>query len=293
MARKKKTVKSRPSKPNNPPETSRKGKVWNGAISFGLINIPVGVETAEQDQDLHFNLLDQRNLAHIKFKRTNEKTGKEVPNDHIVKAYRHSSGKYVVLSDEDFKRANPRASQTIDIHTFVKMEDIDPMYFERPYYLIPQKSGEKGYALLHEALVKSNTVAIATVVIKTKQHLTAVVAKGDYLLLEILRYAHNLKHEPSQKLLSVKFQPQELEMAEQLVEGMTSAWKPDQYKDTYYTDLKKFIDKKLKAGKGKDVEEVDTEVETVKATDSQDLMALLKASLKKKAGSKSTGLGLH
>jgi DNA end-binding protein Ku len=293
MAKKKKIAKSKAQKSGKHSETSRKGKVWDGSISFGLINIPVGVETAEQDQDLHFNMLDQRDLAHIKFKRTNEKTGKEVPNDKIVKAYHHSSGKYVVLTDEDFKRANPKASQTIDIHTFVKMEDIDPIYFERPYYLVPLKSGEKGYALLHEALVKSNKVAIATVVMRTKQHLTAVVARGNYLLLEILRFNHNLKHKPSQKPLSLKFQPQELKMAEQLVEGMTSAWEPDLYEDTYYTDLKKFIDKKLKAGKGKVVEEIDTEVESVEPSDSQDLMALLKASLKKKPGAKSSGVGLH
>jgi DNA end-binding protein Ku len=265
------------------------GRVWSGAISFGLINIPVGVETAEQGKDLHFNLLDKRNLAHIKYKRVNEKTGKEVPYDQTVKGYHHPSGKYVVLTDEDFRRANPKASKTIDIQTFVKMEDIDPLFFERPYYLVPQKGGEKGYSLLNEALVKSKKVAVATVVMRTKEYLTCVFPREGFLFLEILRFSHNLKKLPSQLVPHAKFKDQELKMAEQLVEGMTSKWKPDQYKDTYYSDLKKHIEKKLAAGKGKAIEEVEPEeTEDKDSDDSQDLMSLLKASLKKKSGAKSS-----
>ena len=268
----------------------RKGRVWSGAISFGLIHIPVDVETAEQDKDLHFNLLDKRNLAHIKYKRVNEKTGKEVPYDQTVKGYHHSSGKYVVLTDEDFRRANPKASKTIDIQTFVKMEDIDPLFFERPYYLVPQKGGEKGYSLLHEALVKSKKVAVATVVMRTKEYLTCVFPRDGFLFLEILRFSHTLKHRPASDAPHASFKGQELKMAEQLVDGMTSKWKPDQYKDTYYADLKKHIEKKLKAGKGKEIEEVEPkEVEDNETGESQDLMSLLKASLKKKPASKSGG----
>jgi len=262
---------------------SRRGRVWNGAISFGLINIPVGVETAEQDKDLHFNQLDKRNLAHIRYKKINEKTGKEVPYDQIVKGYHHESGKYVVMSDEDFKRANPKATQTIDILTFVKMEEIDPVFFERPYYLVPQKGGDKGYNLLLEALVKSKKVAVATVVMRTKEYLTCIFSRGDFLYLEILRFAHTLKKAPSKKPIHAAFKPAELAMAEQLVDGMTSKWKPDQYKDTYYLDLKKHIEKRVVAGKLKEVEEIDeTEPVEIEASDSQDLMALLKASLTEK-----------
>jgi len=268
---------------------SRKGQVWSGSISFGLINIPVGVETAEQDKDLHFNLLDKRNLAHIKFKRVNEKTGKEVSNEQIVKGYHHPSGKYVIMTEEDFKRANPKATQTIDIHTFVKMNEIDPIFFERPYYLTPQKGGEKGYRLLLEALTNAEKVAVATVVMRTKEYLTCIFSKNNLLYLEILRFAHTLKKEPTTRPASAKFKPQELEMAKQLIDGMTSKWKPELYKDTYYDDLKKHIEKRITAGKGKEVENVDNESKAaLKTSDPQDLMALLKASLKKKPGSKSS-----
>ena len=288
---KKKTI---PQKPNFYGGGGRKGHVWTGAISFGLINIPVGVETAEQDKDLHFNQLDKRNLAHIKYKKINEKTGKEVPYNQIVKGFHHSSGKYVVMTDEDFKRANPIATQTIDIQTFVKLEEIDPVFFERPYYLVPHKGGDKGYGLLLEALVKSKKVAIATVVMRTKEYLTCIFAKGDFLYLEILRFSHNLKKEPSTRPRAPNFKPQELSMAEQLVQGMTSKWKPDQYKDTYYADLKKHIDRKIAAGKGKEVEELEEiEAPSVEASDSQDLMKLLKASLAQKATKRLHTKSLH
>jgi DNA end-binding protein Ku len=271
-------------KPEEPSGGIHRGRVWSGAISFGLINIPVGVETAEQDKDLHFNQLDKRNLAHIRYKKINEKTGKEVPYDQIVKGYHHESGKYVIMSDEDFKRANPKATQTIDIQTFVKMEEIDPVYFARPYYLIPQKGDEKGYSLLIEALMKSKKVAVATVVMRTKEYLTCIFARGDFLYLEILRFAHNLKHAPSKKPEKVNFKAAEIAMAEQLVAGMTSKWKPAQYKDTYYADLKKHIEKRVAAGKLKTVEEIDDggDKQVSSNDDSQDLMTLLKASLSKK-----------
>jgi DNA end-binding protein Ku len=287
---------TRAKKPANATEETgnRRGRVWSGAISFGLINIPVGVETAEQDKDLHFNQLDKRNLAHIKYKKINEKTGNEVPNDQIVKGFHHESGKYVVMSDEDFKRANPKATQTIDIHTFVKMDEIDPVYFERPYFLVPQKGGDKGYELLLEALVKSKKVAIATVVMRTKEYLTCVFPKGDFLFLEILRFSHTLKSAPSKHPVNANFKPQELAMAEQLVEGMTSKWKPEQYKDTYYADLKKHIEKRVKAGKLKDVEEVD-EIDSAVAeeNESEDLMTLLKASLSKKPAKAQNAKSVH
>jgi DNA end-binding protein Ku len=267
--------------------------IWKGSISFGLINIPITVQTAEQDKDLHFNLLDKRNLAPIKFHRVNAKTGKEVPNDQIIKGYQYEKGRYVLMTDADFKKANPKATQLIDIQDFVKLEDIDLLMFERPYYLVPEKTGQKAYFLLQQALQKSQKVAIAKVVMHQKEHLTCIFPRGKYLILEIMRFAHAIKDVQDVNYLSAsipKFSAQELKMAETLISDMTSKWKPEQYKDTYYRDLKKHIDTRVKAGK---IEEIDTsEPETekdssAKPSKSTDLMALLQQSL---AGGKKSGV---
>lgn len=261
------------------------GSIWRGAISFGLINIPVSVQSAEEDKDLHFNMLDKRNMARIKYDRTNAKTGKEVPWDQIVKGYEYEKNKYVIMTDADFKRANPKATQSIDIQDFVMIDNIDPMYFEKPYYLVPEKTGMKGYYLLQEALIKSKKVAVATVVMHQKQHLVCVFPRGNHLILEMLRFPHTVKDVKSVATLSenarsFKARPQEIKMAERLIEDMTSAWKPEQYKDTYYFDLKKHINQRIKSGQGKQInEEFEDKEQTIKPSKTEELMDLLKASL--------------
>jgi DNA end-binding protein Ku len=270
--------------------------IWKGSISFGLINIPINVQSAEQDKDLHFRMIDERNMAPIQYKRVNSKTGKEVSNDKIVKGYEFDKNHYIIMKDEDFKKANPKATQTVDIEDIVNLEDIDFILFEKPYYLVPQKGGEKGYFLLQEALKKSKKVAIAKVVMHTKQHLCCIFPRGDHLILEIMRFAHQVREESEvESLKSTKakagYKPQELKMAEKLVQSMTKKWNPDQYKDTYYTDLKKHIDARIKAGKGKHIEEPEKDTETTPAKrstrkSSDDLMSLLKESLKQGASAR-------
>jgi len=261
--------------------------IWKGSISFGLISIPVSVQSAEQDKALHFRMLDERNLAPIQFRRVNSKNGKEVPNDKIVKGYEYEKDHFVIMSDEDFKRANPKATQTIDIEAIIKLSDIDFVLFERPYYLVPQKGGEKGYFLLQTALQKTKKVAIAKVVMHTKQHLCCLFPRGDHLILEILRFAHQVREEQDFDSLKdtkakTKYKPQELKMAEQLVDSMTSKWHPSKYKDTYYDDLMKHIHQRIKAGRGRHIEAPEAPVPRPRAQPSEDLMTLLKASLRQK-----------
>jgi DNA end-binding protein Ku len=255
--------------------------IWSGAISFGLLNIPVSLHTAQQDKDLHFSMLDGRDLAPIKFKRVNGQTQKEVPYDRIVKGYKVSPGKFVIMTKQDFKAANPKATQTIDIEDFIELDEIDFMLFDKPYYLVPKKGGEKGYFLLRDALAKLKKVAIGKIVIRSKQHLVAVMPRGSYLICEILRFAHQIKQVDEVEFLDEvskkNYNPRELNMAEQLVQDMSAKWKPEKYKDTYYDDIMKRIKKKIKAGP-EDVPEVEEEPAKPNA-DVVDLLPLLRQSL--------------
>lgn len=272
------------------------GSIWKGSISFGLLNIPVTLQKAQQDNDLSFSMLDEKDLSPIKYKKVSAKDGKEVPWERIVKGYEYESGEYVIMDKEDFKAANPKATQTIDIEDFVEFSEIDLMFFEKPYYLVPQKNGIKGYFLLCEALKKTGKVAIAKIVIRTKQHLVAVMAKDDFLVCEMLRFAHQVLEVDEVKYLDdiakPKLNPKELKMATELVDGMTAKWKPEQYKDTYNDDIMKIIKLKIKSGDGKTInyEDIETEEADLPTGKVVDLMPLLRKSLeaKKKAKSSST-----
>jgi len=169
--------------------------IWKGHISFGLVSIPVSLYSAEKRVDLHFHMLDSRNLKRIRYERVNDDTGKEVPWTQVVKAFEFDKNNYVILSDDDFKQAAPKAIKSIDIEDFTNLSDIDYLYFERPYYLVPDKSGEKGYVLLREGLKKTKKVGIAKVVIRAKQYLAAVMP-GEYsLILNLLRFNQELRNE--------------------------------------------------------------------------------------------------
>lgn len=261
--------------------------IWKGSISFGLLNIPIVLRKAEEGRELSFNMLDEKDLSPIKYKKVNGKTGHEVPWPRIVKGYEYEQGQYVLMTKEDFKAANPKATQTIDIQDFVSFDEIDLMFFEKPYYLVPQKNGVKGYFLLAEALKKTNKVAIATVVIRNKMHLTCIMAKGDYLVLEMLRFAHEVLEVNEVDYLEdtekPKLSAKELKMAQELIDGMTAKWKPEQYKDTYVDDVMKIIHMKVKSGELKDVDYGELPKEEKGNTGKVvDLMPLLRKSLEEK-----------
>jgi DNA end-binding protein Ku len=227
--------------------------IWSGTVGFGLVQIPVALHTAEDRAELDMTLLDKQNFSPVGYERVNKKTGKAVTWENIVKGYQHSDGKFVVLTDRDFEEANVEATKQIDILDFVELSEIDPRYIERPYYLAPLKAGKKSYAILREALRKTGKAGIGKVVIRTRQHLAAVVAHDEALLLILLRFADELRDAkgldlPSTSLKSLDVTPKELAMAERLVEGMVSSFEPEKYEDEYRRDLMRLIQRKVKAG---------------------------------------------
>jgi DNA end-binding protein Ku len=258
--------------------------LWKGAISFGLVNVPVELHSAKKRAaELDMTMLDKRDLAPVGYKRVNKATGKEVAWGNVVKGYEYKDDKYVVLSDEDFRRANPEASRTVDILAFVDLADIEPQYFETPYYLVPEKRGEKAYALLRETLEKAGKAGIASVVIRTKQYLAALVAQDELMVLNTLRYADELKAPAELEVPKAKVTAKELDMALRLVEDMADEWEPKKYKDTYREDLLKRIKEKVKAGQTEELTEPEEGAEKpAKGADVIDLMSLLKRSVERK-----------
>jgi DNA end-binding protein Ku len=262
--------------------------LWNGAISFGLVNVPVSVFSAATHEGVSFDWLDKRDMAPVGYKRVNKKTGKEVPKEQIAKGLEYADGQYVVLSDAEIKAANSKATQTIDIVAFVDAECISPLYFDTPYYLAPGKRGEKVYALLRETLRKEKKVGIAYVVLQTKQHLAALMVLDNHLTMMTLRWASEIRDTkgidaPPASLKSAGVRDNELKMATQLVKDMSEKWVPGQYHDKFHDDIMALVKKKVAAGKGKVVVEPDAGVEE-KPSNVIDLMALLQESLSKKAG---------
>jgi len=223
--------------------------LWQGAISFGLVTIPVSLHLATRREELKFNLLRKTDLSPVNFKRVAAVDGKEVPWDQIVKGYQYEKGKYVVLKDEDFKRVDLEATDTIDIVDFVELAEINPIYFMRPYYMEPLRGGGGAYALLRDVLAKTQKAGIAKVVIRTRQHLAAVKANGQLLVLELMHFADELVNPgtfavPSKKLPGRR----EAEMAETLVNQMTTRWDPRRYNDEYASALMKVIKRKVATG---------------------------------------------
>jgi DNA end-binding protein Ku len=266
------------------------GSIWKGSISFGLLNIPVTLQKAQEGSGLSFSLLDEDDYSPIKYKKVSAKTGKEVPMSRIVKGYEYESGQFAILDKDDFKRANPKATQTIDLEDFVSFEQIDLMFFDRPYYLVPQKSGIKGYFLLRDALKKTNKVAVGKIIIRTKMHLVCLMAKGDYLILELLRFAHEVIELNEVNYLDgieePKINAKEVKMAMELIDGMTADWAPEKYHDTYNDDIMRIIDQKIKKGEKAEVYyDEDAKIQAPN-TNVVDLMPLLKKSLAMKNGKK-------
>jgi DNA end-binding protein Ku len=264
--------------------------LWKGAISFGLVHVPVELYPAEKRNALQFDLLDKRDMQPVGYQRINKKSGKAVPWEQIVKGYEHSKGKYVVLSEADFRKANVEATQTIDILSFVDLDDIPVIHFDTPHYLVPARGGGKGYTLLMETLREAKKAAIAQVVIRTRQRLAAVMPSEGMLVMCTLRYGYEIRSRdeieaPPQKKTAVS--KQEVQMALQLVDEMSAPFQPKKYKDTYREDLMARIRKKVRSG---DTEEVaqpeEEEAPPRKSAEVIDLVALLKKSLHGKEGAK-------
>jgi DNA end-binding protein Ku len=261
-------------------------KLWTGSISFGLINIPVSLVTAEQRDELDFTLLDKRDSSPIGYQKISKRTGKPVPGDRIVRGVEHTNGRYVIVSDADLRRASPERTQRIDILSFVEGAAIPPLYFDRPYYLEPARGGERGYALFREALRRTGKVAVASVVVKTRQHLAAVLVHDRVLVLDILRYASELREPaklrvPATNLKALRITDRELKMAERLVAEMTEDWDPKKYHDEYRDELLAFIKKRGRAGRLAEAPATREEPTAPKRADIIDIADLLKRSLAK------------
>lgn len=223
--------------------------IWKGSISFGLVNIPIALYPATQREELRFRLLRSDDLSPVNYKRVAEADGKEVAWNDIVKGYEYEKGKFVVIKEDDFKRVDIEATQTVDILNFVALSEINPMFFNKPYYMEPTRGGDKAYVLLRDSLSESGKVGIAKVVIKTRQYLAAVKPNEKALLLELMHFADELV-EPDSLHLPAKttVSKSEMNMAKSLIEHMSEKWDPERYQDDYRSALLNLIEKKIESG---------------------------------------------
>lgn len=251
--------------------------IWKGSISFGLVTIPVALHPATKREELKFRLLRKSDLSPINYKRVAEIDGKEVPWDHIVKGYEYEKGKFVVLSEDDFKRVDIEATESIDIVNFVDLDEINPIFFQKPYYLEPQKGGAGAYGLLRKVLSKTRKTGIAKVVIRERQHLAALKANDQLLVLELMHFADELVPAEGLKVpADSKLGKREEDMAEALIDQMAAKWDPEKYRDDYKDAVMKVIEKKIESG-GK---ELPVEKGKKRATTNViDLVEVLKQSL--------------
>jgi DNA end-binding protein Ku len=265
--------------------TSVGRSLWKGAISFGLVHIPVALHSATSEQGVNFDWLDKRTMDPVGYKRINKRTGKEVDKDNIVKGVEYEDGQYVVLSQEEIASAYPKTTQTIGIETFVSATDIPLIYLERPYYVVPINKGEKVYALLREALLRTKRVGIARVVIQTKQHLAALVPSGPALILNLLRWGDEIRSWknlsfPAEGIEGPGISDKELKMAEQLVTEMSSKWDPDEFRDSFKDEIMKLVEQKAEKGEIQTVVRPEEAEEARTGAQILDLTELLQRSLK-------------
>lgn len=258
--------------------------VWSGTISFGLLNIPVQLMSGEKRTDIQFRMLDSRDNSPIRYERVNAETGEEVAWKDVVKAYEYDKGSYVVLEQEDIRSAAPESHDSIDVEAFVDAAAIGPQYFEKPYVLVPAKRAEKGYVLLRDALASTGKVGVARVVIRTREHLCALLPQGDALLLMMMRYPQELAdvedyNIPEGKPSDYRITPKEKQFSEQLIESMSADWKPDQYKDEFRAKLHQVIKKRMKSKGVVKKEDDEPEVAEHAATNVVDFMSLLQQSI--------------
>jgi DNA end-binding protein Ku len=247
--------------------------MWKGAISFGLVTIPVAVYPATEEKTLRFNQLHDEDGGRVRYKRVCEKDGEEVPFEHIVKGYEIEKDRYVILTDEDFDAVPVASSRAIDIQQFVDLDEIDPVMFKKSYYLVPEETGAKAYALLREAMSEDGRVGIAKVSFRDKEHLAALRFKDDAFVLETMYWPDEIRQADFGGVdVHAKVRGQELEMARQLIESLTSDWSPEEYSDEYREQLVRIVEAKVN---GEEIEVVEAEP-TAKVVD---LMEALKASV--------------
>ncbi|MBI5275949.1 MAG: Ku protein [Burkholderiales bacterium] len=255
--------------------------LWKGAITFGLVHIPVGLYSATEESDVNFDWLDRRSMDPVGYKRINKRTGREIARENIVKGVEYRKGEYVVLSPDEIKEAYPRTTQTIDIELFVEAGEIPFTYLEKPYYLAPINKGGKVYALLRETLKETGRAGVARVVIQAKEHLAMVMPCGPVLVLNLLRWEDEIRPWEDLDLPSASkagLKPAELKMAKQLVDGMSGDWKAGQFHDNFHDAIMKLVERKAKAGKTEAVEPLE-HVPEGEGAEVVDLTELLKRSL--------------
>jgi DNA end-binding protein Ku len=248
------------------------------------VNIPVALYPAEERRQLSFRMLDRHDLSPIRYERVNEATGKPVDWDDIVKGYEYKKDEFVVLTQEDLRRANPEATQAIELVHFVDASEINPMYYDQPYYMAPLKNGAKGYALLREAMLRTGKVGVGRLVMRSHEYLAALLVSGSALVLNVLRFAHDLRpvanlELPDRNLKQFRITSKEVDMATQLVESMQDRWKPEDYREEYRDDVLKMIEQKIKAGKTKTIDEPDRATRSPRRAKIVDITELLKRSV--------------
>jgi len=263
---------------------SARRALWKGAISFGLVHIPVSLHPASGESGIDFDWLDKRSMDPVGYRRVNKRTGKEITRENIVRGVEHGDGTYVVLEDKEISAAYPRSTQMIEIETFVPAAEIPFFYYDRPYYLAPAGKGQKVYALLREALQRSGKVGLARVVISTRQHLAALVPSGRVLLLDLLRWHSDIRDTeglelPKEGVRGAGLGAQELTMAAQLIESMSGSFKPEQYKDSFRSQVMSLVARKAKSGKTREVIQPEEKMPPGGSAEIIDLTQLLKQSL--------------
>lgn len=258
--------------------------IWKGAISFGLVYVPVEVYPATRSAHTSFNLLDRRTMDPVGYRQINKRSGKEVARKDIVRGYEYEKDQYVVVTDEEIAAASPDSTQTVDIVTFVDAPSVSFLYLDTPYYLAPDRRGEKAYALLRDALAASGRIGIAQVVLHSKQHLAALVPAGPVLALNTLRWADEVRSVDELGALpgdakSAGINAREMEMARKLIDDMSNTWDPADYHDTFHDEILALIDRKVREGKTNEVEPVEAPAPQRRSADIVDLSELLKRSL--------------
>ncbi len=258
--------------------------IWSGSLSFGLVNIPVKLYSGSQSHSLDLDMLRKSDLCPVKYKRVCEDDEEEIPYEEIVKGFEYSDGEYIVLTDEDFENANVEQTKAIDILDFIKEDEIDSRFFDKPYYLEPDRGGDKSYALLREALKRSGKVGVASFVLRNRGHIGIVKPEGDAIVLNQIRYADEIRSADELKLPDVKkVREKEIELALTLINQLSGKFNPEKYKDTYVDDLKKIIEDKAKGKKPRAKGKAPKPAKVI------DMMTLLKKSLKEQdTGKKKT-----
>ncbi|MBY4724169.1 Ku protein [Burkholderia contaminans] len=264
--------------------------IWKGAISFGLVHVPVQLFPATRTVKPSFRLLDKRSMDPVGYRQVNKRTGKEVTREDIVRGYEYEKERYVVLTDDEIRAANPESTQTVDIVTFVDAGAVSFLYLDTPYYLVPDRKGEKVYALLRDALKDSGKIGIAHVVMRDRQHLGALIPVGPLLALDTLRWQEELRpldelSVPADDAKRAGVSARELAMAKKLIDDMSGSWTPDEYHDTFRDDILELVERKVRAGRIEEIE--DRPAQTARtASNVVDLTELLKRSLKGGGGAR-------